>query len=56
MVTLALLDSFECENLRRMLGVVEAVDTLMVSETRADTAEDDFLDAESPSFLSFLNN
>jgi len=39
-----------------MLGVVAAVETLRVSETRVDMVEDDFLDADSPSFLSFLNN
>ena len=39
-----------------MLGVVAAVDTLRVSERRVDMVEVDFLDAASPSFLSFLNN
>lgn len=39
-----------------MLGVVGAVDTLRVSETREDMAEDDFLGVESPSFFSFLNS
>ena len=37
-----------------MFGVVGAVDTLMVSEMRADMAED--LGVASPSFLSFLNS
>lgn len=50
------LDCFECENLRKMLGVVGAVDTLRVSERRVDKAEDEFLGVMSPSFLSFLNS
>lgn len=56
MVVLVVLGCFECENLRKMLGVVVAVDTLRESETRVDIVEEGFLDAESPSFLSFLNN
>lgn len=39
-----------------MFGVVGAVDTLRVSETKEDMVEDDFLGVVSPSFLSFLNN
>ena len=51
-------ERFECEreNLRKMFGVVWAVDTLRASETRTDMLEDGFLDAASPSFLSLLNN
>lgn len=39
-----------------MFGVVGAVDTPRVSETREVIVEVDFLGVESPSFLSFLNN
>jgi len=39
-----------------MCGVVGAVDTLRVSETREVMVEDGFRGVESPSFLSFLNS
>ena len=50
------LEYFECENLRKILGVVGAVDTLRESEARAEIAECDFLGVTSPSFLSLLNS
>jgi hypothetical protein len=50
---LVMLGCFECDNLRKMLGVVAAVDTLRESETRVEMVEVDFLES---SFLSFLNN
>src|ERR1700753_3493158 len=56
LVMLVMLGCFECDILRNRLGVVAAVDTPRESETRVDMVEKDFLDEESSSFLSFLNN